>query len=141
MHPIQPQTLPAPLLLYDGDCGFCSRAVELILRYEARPALHFAPLSGTTAELVLARCNMTPATRPQSIILFDGNQCLVRSRAVLAAMQHMGGKAARVASVARLLPRPLADAGYGVIARMRRLLPGATTCGVLSPAQKTRFHP
>jgi len=141
VQPVQLQPLPVPLLLYDGDCGFCSRAVELILRYEAQPALHFAPLSGTTAELVLARCNMTPATRPQSIILFDGTECLVRSRAVFEAMHHMGGRPARLARVARLLPVSVADVGYRLIARVRRLLPGAASCAILSPAQKSRFHP
>src|ERR1039458_8366452 len=32
-----------PMLVYDGSCGFCSRAVQFILRHEQRHDLLFVP--------------------------------------------------------------------------------------------------
>ena len=38
-----------PVLLYDGDCGFCAESVQLVLRHERRRRVRFAPLQGVFA--------------------------------------------------------------------------------------------
>ena len=47
-----------PFLFYDGGCALCHRAVRLLLQLERPgsrpgPALRFAPLDGTIADLSL----------------------------------------------------------------------------------------
>ena len=45
----------APLLLYDGTCGFCAASVQWVLRHDRRGTLLFAPLQGETARPILER--------------------------------------------------------------------------------------
>ena len=41
-----------PVLLYDGLCGFCDRAVRFVLRFDPQGVIHFAPLQGKFAASV-----------------------------------------------------------------------------------------
>ena len=51
-----PSELPdAPLVLYDGTCGLCAKAVRFILAHERDHDLVFAPLQGPTGALARAR--------------------------------------------------------------------------------------
>lgn len=38
------------LVFYDGDCAFCNRSVQLLLRLDKRELFAFAPLQGVTAQ-------------------------------------------------------------------------------------------
>ena len=44
-----------PVLLYDGLCGFCSKGVQRILRYDKRKTMLFAALQGDYGESILTR--------------------------------------------------------------------------------------
>ena len=130
-----------PILFYDGTCGFCSRQVQFVLRHERRHTLRFAPLQGPTAAALRARHPhlaqvdsviwYTPpaATHPEKVC--------TRSAAVLAVLRYLGGPW-RILTIAWLIPRPLRDALYILIARHRHdLTPSACP---LPPAEgRARF--
>jgi len=44
-----------PVLLYDGLCGFCSKGVQRILRYDKRKTMLFAALQGDYGKSILTR--------------------------------------------------------------------------------------
>jgi hypothetical protein len=53
-----PESAPndfAPVLLYDGVCGFCSRVVQFVLRVERRNTLRFAALQGKYGQEIVAQ--------------------------------------------------------------------------------------
>lgn len=131
------------LLFYDGDCGFCHRTVQFILRHDPEGKLfRFAPIGGPTYTLAFpaeARQEM-----PDSIILktADG-RTLVRSDAVRHIGERLGRRWATMARLTGFAPRRLLDIGYDGLARIRRRLfpppPGA--CPILPADLRERFHP
>jgi predicted DCC family thiol-disulfide oxidoreductase YuxK len=111
-----------PVLLYDGLCGFCDRAVRSVLRFDPQGVIHFAPLQGEFATSIIAR--HSSLREVDSLILVEPTsqngeeQVLVRSEAVLRIAWYMGGLW-RVFVIFRVIPRPLGDWLYDVFARSR----------------------
>ena len=58
-----------PVLLYDGLCGFCDRAVRFVLRFDTQGVMRFAPLQGEFAALVIGR--HLPLREVDSLILVE----------------------------------------------------------------------
>jgi predicted DCC family thiol-disulfide oxidoreductase YuxK len=133
----------APVLLYDGTCGFCAESVQLVLRHDRRQTLRFAALQGAYGAEVRARHPELAQT--DSVVWVDPaergrpERVLVRSDAALRVAAYLGGwfHAARIAAV---LPRPLRDAAYNLIARHRHRLAGdGPSCLVPAPEVRERF--
>jgi predicted DCC family thiol-disulfide oxidoreductase YuxK len=128
------------VLLYDGTCGFCASSVQWILRHDRRGTLCFAPLQGETARPILA--GHPELAEVDSIIWVDGDTVRVRSAAALAVARYLGGGWAVVARLAALIPRPLRDWGYDLIARHRhKLTANGPECLVPTPEERRRFLP
>ncbi len=133
---------PTPLLFYDGDCGFCNAAIQFVLRHERAPVLNFAPLQGSTAAQVLVAAGIKPDVGPDgTLIIWDNGQLLIRSQAVLRAMTYMGGIWRLFSRLLQVVPKPLADLFYRLIARSRSYLPARKTCALLPPEQLLRILP
>lgn len=139
-----PETTSAtPILLYDGECGFCARSVQLVLRLEPperRDRLCFAPLQGAQGAIV--RATFPELARVDSVVWFapdsGAGRILVRSDAALAIASHLGGIWAMLGAIGRLVPRPLRDAVYDLIARNRLRL-AAASCLLPRPDERARF--
>ena len=122
------------VLLFDGDCAFCHASVRLALAEDAQQRLRFAPLRSPAGERLLA-C-VSGDWQGDSIVLIDAHGHAVKSRAVAGVLERLGGLWWLLAKLLRLVPRPLADAGYDLIGRVRYRLAGRlTTCSVLPPAR------
>lgn len=114
----------APVLFYDADCAMCTGSVAFILRRERprRPGealLRFAARRGPIGEALHQR---RPELEAVDSLLWHepGGRVLVRSDAVVAVARYVGGACGVLGSVLRIAPRPLRDAGYRVIAALRR---------------------
>jgi predicted DCC family thiol-disulfide oxidoreductase YuxK len=133
-----------PVLLYDGACGFCGSTVQLILRWDRRKVLRFAPLQGRFAASI--RASHPEIARHDSIVWVEpdapeGLRVFVRSDAALRAAAYLGGFW-RAALVARLLPQALRDRAYDFVARNRHRVPlSAGSCLVPTAETKERFLP
>jgi predicted DCC family thiol-disulfide oxidoreductase YuxK len=135
----------APVLLYDGTCGFCSESVQLVLRHDRRGTVRFAALDSAFAAAVKSRHPglagldsmlwVEPASAAQPERVF------ARSSAGLAVARYLGG-VWRAALLAWLLPRPLRDGLYDFVARHRHRLPGACPVHFApGPEVRDRFLP
>jgi predicted DCC family thiol-disulfide oxidoreductase YuxK len=136
---------PAPLLLYDGSCGFCARSVQFVLAHEGpRRSLQFASLQGPTGQEVLTR--HPELLRVDSLIWYepsapDGRRAervLVRSSAVLAVAAYLGRGWRILGALGWLVPRVARDAVYRWVARHRHSL-AAEFCVLPSAEQRRRF--
>ena len=47
--------LHSPILLFDGECGFCDATVQWIMDHDPQRVFRMAPLQGETAAKILAR--------------------------------------------------------------------------------------
>ena len=129
-----------PILLYDGVCGFCAGSVRLILRHERRSTLRFAPLESRAGAAIRERHPELEGV--DSMVWVEpgtsgGERVLVRSDAALRIGAYLGGIWGVLAAPARLVPRPIRDAVYNAVARLRHRISGSLDACVV-PAQDVR---
>jgi predicted DCC family thiol-disulfide oxidoreductase YuxK len=132
------------VVFYDGVCGLCNRLVRFLLRRDRRGRLLFAPLQGETARTALAGHGADPSDLDTVYVLVDRHSTsqfvLSRSRAVLYAVEQLGGGWRMAAKVAGVVPAPLADLLYSVVAKTRyRVFGQMTSCPVPPLEWRDRF--
>lgn len=125
------------IVYYDGFCGLCNRFVQWALRHDAKRRLQFASLQGPHG--VQLRVDVPETRAIESIVVHDGARVRVRSDAVLAIANELGG-VWRLAVLARVVPRPIRDWLYNVIAWRRYAWFGRLESCPLPPADaRDRF--
>src|SRR6266404_4050108 len=113
------------LLLYDGVCALCNGVVQFLMKHDGLGKFRYAPLQSSLGREVLARFDIH--TFPDGVMLLTdaltpGEHLYQRSDAVAEALQLLGGPGGMwrlVGKALKLLPRPLRDWGYGIVARFR----------------------
>jgi predicted DCC family thiol-disulfide oxidoreductase YuxK len=118
----EPTDTQRPVVLFDGECGLCSRGVLFILTHEREPTLRFASLQSAFGQDHILRHGL--AQQDTMVYLIDG-QAFIRSDAALAISKHLRAPW-RWLAVGRWIPRILRDGIYRLIARSRRHWPAAT---------------
>lgn len=136
-HPVTP---PEDIIFYDGHCGLCHRAVKFVLRHDRDGVFRFAPLQGATfLEGVTASRRVSV---PDSIVvLAPGGDLLVRSEAFIFIFRRLGGFWRVMGATIAIVPRPLRDAVYNLIACTRYRIFGRRDdfCPVVPHALRNRF--
>ena len=135
-------TTNAPVLLYDGVCGFCNKTVQGLLALDKHGALRFAALQSPYGAGILAR--HPELANVDSVIYIEqpatpAERAFVRSTAALKIASYLGG-VWRLALAAYIIPRPVRDALYDVIARNRyRFFGKHDSCLLPPPDVRARF--
>ncbi|MDG1490288.1 MAG: DUF393 domain-containing protein, partial [Planctomycetota bacterium] len=111
----------APLLLFDGECGLCSAAVQFILKRDRRRRLRFAALQTELGREIMAAQGLDPSDLRTMVLRTELGEVLLRSDAALAAAEELRWPW-RWATVLRWIPRPLRDTVYRLIAKYRHRL-------------------
>lgn len=130
----------AAIVFYDGTCALCHGLVRWVLARDRDAAFHFAPLQGATFTRLVS-----PEQRaglPDSVVARDRfGKLHVQSDAIYLILVGLGRL--RTAALFGLLPRPLRDLGYRVIARARYALFGRKDelCPIVPPELQGRFLP
>jgi predicted DCC family thiol-disulfide oxidoreductase YuxK len=125
------------MLVFDGDCAFCNRAVQFILAREWRTDLLFVPRDSALGRSLRERFGLQIV---ESLLWIEGDEAFIEFDAVAHTAAYVGGVYARIASVARLIPRPLLTGGYRAFAKLRKRFAGRTKrCLLLTAAQQQRF--
>ena len=135
---------PRLVLLYDGVCGLCNGLVQYLLPRDATDALRFAPLQSALAAAILTRHGRPTDDLDTVYLVIDMDtpqeQLQDRSDAVLSLLAALGGFRRGVAIVCRFVPKPLRDAVYRGVARVRyRVFGRLDACPVPTPAQRAKF--
>lgn len=128
-----------PLLLYDGVCALCNGAVTFVLKRDASGAVRFAPLQGETAARLLK--DRPDLAGIDSMIWIDpSGRAFTRSNAALAIARRAGRGWAVLASVLGVVPTPIRDALYDVVARTRyRIFGRYDACPIPPSEHRSRF--
>jgi predicted DCC family thiol-disulfide oxidoreductase YuxK len=134
----EPRTDDAPLILFDGECNLCTGSVQFVLRRDPRARFRFAALQSAFAREALAAAG-APASLPDSIVLIHRGRVRTKSAAALAIARGLRWPWPLL-SVFWLVPYPIRDWVYGVIARNRyRWWGRRQQCWVPTPALRARF--
>ena len=131
-----------PVLLYDGECGVCSRSVQWVLRHEKSQTLRFAALQSAAGQTLREAAGIDKDI--DSVLWIEQDEShkerargLKWSDAVVKCIVYVGGLY-RALSVIRFIPRPLRDAAYRLFARYRTVA-FARACLVPTPQERSRF--
>lgn len=125
------------IILFDGTCAFCERSVRFIATRD-RGYFKFGASQNPEGVALLAR-HGTTREAAKSIILIEDDRIYLRSTAVLKIAQRMTAPW-RWAAVFLLVPQPLRDAVYRVIAAVRKRIAGeSNACEIPPPEIRSRL--
>ncbi len=127
-----------PVVLFDGVCNLCSGAVWFIAERDRAARFRFAPLQSQEGQAL--RANSCPGVHGrETICVVTDRDCLTQSDALLHIVRGLDGLWP-VLAVFRIVPRPLRDWLYRLVARHRyRLFGRQDTCMVPSADLAGRF--
>ncbi len=133
-----PTARPHGIVLFDGTCAFCERSVTFIATRDPGGYFRFGASQTPAAQAVLAEFGETREST-RSIILIEDGQLYRKSTAVLRIARRLPLPWS-LAAAALLIPRPLRDAAYAVVAAVRHRLAGrSNACEIPPPEIRERL--
>ena len=143
-RPSGPAVSSHPVLLYDGVCGLCNRIVQFILQRDPAGTFRFAALQSDLAARILARHEAQPEKLDTVYLVLNHDSpdesLLARSDAVTAVLQRLSRGWRTLGLVFSLIPRPMRDWIYRVVARRRYSIFGRyDACPLPMPEMRPRF--
>lgn len=126
------------IVVFDAQCLLCSRSVQFLLRHDKKGVFQFASIQGKTGAALLTNAGLS-VDGLQTMLLCDDGRVWEQSAALLRVLHGLGWPW-RFAWVAWLVPAPLRDGAYRVVARNRyRLFGRAETCLIPPENAAARF--
>ena len=126
-----------PLIVFDGECVFCSGWVKFVLKHDKQQRYRFLAAQ-TPLGAALYRHYGLDARDYETNILIEEGRGFFKSDGTIRMVAGLGFPYSLV-KIFRLLPRPVADALYEFIARNRLKIAGRQSCMVPTPEQRRRF--
>ena len=124
------------LIVYDGDCIFCSRSMAWIVKHDTHDNIRLTPCTSPLGSKLMREHGIDPNDPSTFLVLTEG-QGLIQSKAMLALVPLLDAKA-QTLRIFSLIPDPLRNIVYDAIARNRRLLIKGE-CPVPSPEMTRRM--
>lgn len=126
------------MVIFDGECLFCNRWVDFLLRFDRRDVFRFAARQSESGTAFTRQAGL-PEGGTGSIVLWDNGIVLLRSAAVLRMLSLLGFPFS-MASIFKIIPGQARDIVYDWIARNRLKWFGRRkSCRLPSPAERYRF--
>ena len=126
------------IVLFDGVCHLCTATVQFIIKRDPQGYFLFASLQSAIGRTLMEQHGLSPDTL-DTFVLVEGARCFTRSDAALRVAQHLSGGWS-LFRVLLVIPKPVRDWGYTVIARNRyRWFGRRETCMVPSRDILDRF--
>jgi len=127
-----------PLIVFDGDCVFCSRSMRLVGRADRAGRFRMAPAQQPLGRALYRHIGLPTDRFDTYLVLIEGR--LHQRTDALIAMAGLLPWPWRAAKLLRFVPRRLRDAGYDLLARHRyRLFGREAACGLADPALRDRL--
>lgn len=127
-----------PILLFDGVCNLCSGVVRFVVPRDPDADLRFASLQSGVGQALLDRFDLSTAAF-DSFVLVEGDDCYTTSTAALRTATYLRPPWSALAAL-RVVPRPLRDAAYDLVATSRyRVFGRKEQCLMPTPAVRERF--
>jgi predicted DCC family thiol-disulfide oxidoreductase YuxK len=126
------------VVVFDGECAFCNRWVDFLLRFDRKDTFRFAARQSQSGAAFSREAGL-PEAGVGSIILVEGKMIRLRSEAVLRMLELLGFPFSLTRTF-RVIPVSLRDAVYDTFARNRtRWFGRMSACRVPMPAERHRF--
>ncbi|PJZ47789.1 thiol-disulfide oxidoreductase DCC family protein [Leptospira saintgironsiae] len=129
-----------PIVLFDGVCNLCNGAVNVLLDLDKHKRLKFASLQSEYAENLIQVQTLEEKIRGiDSILFWDGKEIHIKSNAIIEICGKLGGFW-KILKLSYMIPRPIRDLLYDLIAKNRyRLFGKRESCRMPTPELKERI--
>jgi predicted DCC family thiol-disulfide oxidoreductase YuxK len=125
------------VILFDGTCAFCEGSVKFIAGRD--DGYHRFGASQTPEGRALLEQHGIDRDAARSIVLIENGTVYLRSTAVLRIAKHMRAPW-NAAAMFLLVPRPIRDFVYGIVASIRHRLAGeSNACEIPPPEIRARL--
>ena len=138
-----PESTSNPIVLYDGVCGLCNRAVQFLLKRDRHDRLRFASLQSDFAATLLKRQGVDHKELDTVYVVLNSGEAnetlLAKSDAFLLFTKEIGGFWG-LARLGKIIPRPIRNWLYAFVARHRYQVFGKyEACVLPDPRHKHKF--
>jgi predicted DCC family thiol-disulfide oxidoreductase YuxK len=136
------------LVVFDGRCGFCNRAVRWFLRRDRRDRLRFVASESEKVAALLGRNGIgteVSGSGPGTILAVEdadgpAEKLQAGSDAVAAMLRELPRPWPAVGLGLRWVPRPMRELGYRIVARWRyRIWGRLESCPLPTVEERERF--
>ena len=129
---------PSAIWVFDSQCVLCDGGVQYTLRHEKAPSIQFVAIQSPEGR-ALARQHGVDPDDPTTLLFIENGIVREKSDAVIALSRHLNGPA-RLFALSKIVPAPIRDVVYGLIAKHRyRLFGKKGACIVPTVENKHRF--
>jgi predicted DCC family thiol-disulfide oxidoreductase YuxK len=126
-----------PILLFDGECGFCNKSLQFFLKHEKSKSMHFAPLQSEVGKEV--RNYFEIDKKIDSVILIKDYSAYIKSCAALRLTLYMKGFWPLM-MVFLVVPPFLRNMVYDAMAKRRMKIAGRVeSCSLIPAEDKVRI--
>jgi predicted DCC family thiol-disulfide oxidoreductase YuxK len=127
----------AKVILFDGVCNFCNSSVQFIIKRDPKGIYQFTSLQSDVGQKLLKEHEVP--VELDSFIYIENEKIYFKSTAAVKVCRNLNGLW-KLLYIFIIVPRPLRDVMYGVIARNRYKWFGKRdACMIPSPEQRKRF--
>lgn len=127
-----------PIVLFDGVCNLCNGAVQFILAHNEAETIQFASLQSDIGQQLLAHYGVSPEV--DSLVLLKDGEAFLYSDAALKIAQQLTFPYRFLGTIGLLVPRPIRNIAYRIIAKYRyRLFGKNDACRLGTPEEMARF--
>ena len=137
----------APVLFFDGECGFCDRAIRFSMAHDPHGRLYAATLAGETARAALTPFREMLVGVDSTVLYLPATatraaSVQIHSDAALTVLRILGGGWTVLGTLGLIVPRWIRDGAYKAFAKRRFQLFGRVeACQLWPPAWRTRILP
>lgn len=137
----------APILFFDGECGFCDRAVRFAMSHDAKGRLYAATLAGETARVALQPFASMLVDIDSTVLYLPATPTRaaavqIHSDAALSVLRLLGGGWAVLGVLGHVVPRWIRDGAYKAFAKRRfRIFGRVEACQLWPPDWRARILP
>lgn len=127
------------ILFFDGVCGMCNRLVDWVMRHDTRGRIKVAAIQGETAKEELMESDREDLN---SVVYLNHLGSFRKSSAIARLLWDLGGFWKFVGWMLWLVPKPLRNLGYSIVAKNRyRVFGKKEACRMPTPEERARFLP
>jgi len=126
------------VIVFDGVCNWCNAWINFTIDHDPQGKFKLGTLQSEQAKQILQELQLSTEDF-ETFLLLERTHVFTKSTAVLRIARHLSGLWPLL-YLFIVVPRPLRDAIYDIVARNRYRLKGkAETCRVPTPNERARF--
>jgi predicted DCC family thiol-disulfide oxidoreductase YuxK len=127
------------VIVFDGVCNWCNFWVNFTMDCDPSGKFKFGTLQSEPAQRIMSKLGLS-LDKYETFLLLDHGRVFTKSTAVLNVTRHLSGIWPLFFYLGIVIPRPIRDHLYDIVAKNRYALMGkSVVCRIPTPAERERF--